>query len=171
MAARQTLESLSSSRRSVNRFAKRTIPRSLDYGLIAQDARRVRLPFDPRGQIVPSRLAFGLLAVAGVVLLIAIINLVGLLMARGIARRTEIAVRLTLGASRWRLTRRLLTEGLLLRLSGVGLVCWSGGASIVFFVNYTPTEFGQYSSVPLSLDVPIDWRVLGFTALFCTGAA
>ena len=145
-------------------------PTVRDFGLIAQDARRVRLPFDPRGEVVPSRLAFGLLAVAGAVLLIALINLIGLLMARGITRSTEIAVRLTLGASRWRLTRRSLTEGLLLAVAGGGLGLLVGRALIVFFVDYTPTEFGQYSSVPFSLDVPIDLRVLGFTALLCLGA-
>ncbi len=145
-------------------------PTVRDYGLVAQDARRVRLPFDPRGEVVPSRLAFGLLAVAGAVLLIALINLAGLLMARGIARRTEIAVRLTLGASRWRVTRRLLTEGVLLAVVGGGLGLLAGRALIVFFVNFTPTEFGQYSSVPFSLEVPVDWRVLGFTSLLCIGA-
>ena len=122
----------------------------MNYGLIAQDARRIRLPFDPRGDVVPSRLAFGLLAVAGAVLLIALINLAGLLMARGITRRTEIAVRLTLGASRWRVTRRLLTEGVLLAVVGGGLGLLIGRALIVFFVNYTPTEFGQYGSVPFT---------------------
>ena len=145
-------------------------PSVRNYGLIAQDARRIRLPFDPRGDVVPSRLAFGLLAVAGAVLLIALINLAGLLMARGITRRTEIAVRLTLGASRWRVTRRLLTEGVLLAVAGGGLGLLIGRALIIFFVNYTPTEFGQYGSVPFTLDVPLDWRVLGFTSLLCIGA-
>ena len=145
-------------------------PTVRDYGLVALEARRVRLPFDPRGEVIPSQLALGLLAVAGAVLLIALINLAGLLMARGITRRTEIAVRLTLGASRWRVTRRLLTEGVLLAVVGGGLGLLVGRALIVFFVNYTPTDFGQYTSVPFSLDVPIDWRVLTFTSLLCIGA-
>ena len=94
-----------------------------NYGLIAQDARRIRLPFDPRGDVVPSRLAFGLLAVAGAVLLIALINLTGLPMARGIMRWTEIAVRLTLGASRWRVTRRLRPRACCSPSSAAGSAC------------------------------------------------
>ena len=150
-----------------NNIRAANFPTATEWGFAVRDSRRVRLPFDPLGKIVPERLATGLIAVAGIVLVIAVTNLVGMLMARGMTRRTEMAVRLTLGASRWQITRRLLTEGWLLAIAGgvagLALAQWL----LVLFVDESPSGFGQYQTVPFALDVSIDTTVLGYTTLVC----
>ncbi|MEO7190861.1 MAG: ABC transporter permease [Vicinamibacterales bacterium] len=100
-----------------------------------------------------------MLAVVGLVLLVACANIANLLLARALTRRHELSVRLALGASRWRLARLLLAESLVVAATGAaaGLVFASWSSALLV------RQLGTWRET-ISLDMRLDWRVLGFTA-------
>ncbi|HXP62708.1 MAG TPA: ABC transporter permease [Dongiaceae bacterium] len=105
-----------------------------------------------------------LMGTSGAVLLIACLNLANMLSARGAARRREIAIRLSLGASRGRLVRQLLTEGLLLSLlGGAGGLWLASWATKALVASGAP----RFPLVTIVFDPRPDWRVLGVTLGFC----
>jgi predicted permease len=124
-------------------------------GLAASKASRV--PGVGRQFIAPF-LAI-LMGVAGLVLLVTCTNLAGMMLARGAARTREIAVRLALGASRRSLVAMLMTEALVLSVSGaiVALV-------VAWWMARAMTSALPALPVPVALAFPLDWRVLLFTS-------
>jgi putative ABC transport system permease protein len=105
-----------------------------------------------------SRYKMLLLVVAfGLVLLIACANVASLLLARGLERAKELAIRATLGAGRWRVLRQLLTECLLLAGLGGGLGLLLAAGSVVGVRPLIPVD------IPRSDAVTLDYRALLFT--------
>ena len=101
-----------------------------------------------------------LLVVVALVLLITCANVANLLLARAARRRKEVAIRLTLGATRTRLIRQLLTESILLAVVG-------GVAGLILNLWLVKLLTALKPAVPLPVNVEFhtDWRVLSFTLL------
>ncbi len=99
-----------------------------------------------------------LLGTTGLVLLIACVNLANLMLVRASGREREMAVRLTLGASRWRLIRQLLSEGFV--LAGAGAIL---GIALAEIFSRSLVNFLSTGSDPIQLDMSLEWRVLLFT--------
>lgn len=111
---------------------------------------------DLRGAVVS--FTWVMMVAVGLVLLVTCTNLAGLMLARATDRRKEIAIRLAMGANRFRLIRQLLTESVLLSVIGgaAGLVLAVWILRLLLALR-PPIDF------PLALDVGIDWRVLLFS--------
>jgi predicted permease len=107
-----------------------------------------------------------LMGLVSLVLLAACANVANLLLARGAARRREIALRLALGASRAHIVRQLIVESLLLAFLGATL-----GALFAQWSRGLLVGLRQFGGSPAALNLPLDGRVFGFTLAVTVGAA
>jgi predicted permease len=107
----------------------------------------------PQMDSLLSAIASLLLAIVGLVLAIACSNLATLLLVRAVARTKEVSIRLAIGATRWQVVRHLLTESVLLSIAG-GLA----GCTLAWWV----IRWVSTLDLPVSVDVGLDTRVLGF---------
>ena len=106
-----------------------------------------------------------LLAAVGVVLLIGCTNVAGLLLARAASRRSEIAVRTALGASRVRVVRQLLMEALMLALAGGAAGILASFLLLRLGLRWVPSD------IPRLYDVSVDARVMAFAVLLSAATA
>lgn len=117
-------------------------------------------PMDDGGLMIPATL---LLCMAAVVLLIAALNVANMMLARGTARRKEIAIRLALGGGRRSILQQLFLEGLLLAVLGgaAGLFCSYGGTTLLMH------SMSRLAPIDLVFPAGPDLRVLAATMGLC----
>jgi predicted permease len=104
-------------------------------------------------------------ALMGLVIVLACTNLANMLIARGAARRKELGIRLAVGASRFRLVRQMMSEGILLSLLG-----GFAGFAIAFGLSILNTRFTPPAAVPVESKMLLDWHAAVFAfalALIC----
>src|SRR5262245_45444126 len=127
----------------------------------------------PPGLILPEirnamiSISAALMGLVALVLLIACTNLANLLLARATERGKEIAIRLSIGAGRWRIVRQLLTESVMLAAAG-GLI----GVALARWIIDSIMVLKPPIDIPLTLEIHVDWRVLVFSMIISiiTGA-
>jgi len=119
--------------------------------------------FDPQNAI--GEVAWFFLGLAGMVLLLACVNVANLLLVRATVREREMVIRSALGAARSRLIRQMLTESILLAvcggLAGIGLGLW--GSHLLSSINLG-------TDLPLHFDFGFDWHVLAFSMVVAVAA-
>ncbi len=131
---------------------------------ISKNDKTRRVTLLPGGTVIPvprtmKPVLVGFYAVLiGLILTIACMNLANMLLARGAARRKELAIRLAVGASRFRLVRQMMSEGILLAFLG-----GAAGLALAAWISRLSSQMKLPMSVPVELDYALDWTALLFT--------
>lgn len=137
------------------------------HGMTEETAKETSVASFPYRQVVTSDQRKPLLVLFGAigfVLLIACVNVANLQMARAARRNKEIAIRSLMGARRSRILRQLLTENVLLALTGAALGLIFAEWALHFLIAVTPTD------LPRAAEISLDGWALGFTALVAVTA-
>jgi putative ABC transport system permease protein len=129
----------------------------------------VPLPVDTAGPVRPALLM--LMAAVGMVLLIACVNVGSLLLAQAGVRSKELAVRLALGATRWRVARQVLAESIILAVLGGAVGILLARLTVQLFSNLVPDRY-TVRRFMLQLDqIRMDISVFAFAAVTAIGSA
>jgi predicted permease len=133
---------------------------------------RINLPFDPSGRLPGRRIAAAVISVCGIVVAMAALNLAGVLMARAMARSSDIAIHAALGANRWRLVRYFVTEGILIALASCTLAVFIGNLVLGVLHNDAPTQFGGITAElhEVTLNARFDIRLYILSIFISVGA-
>ncbi len=160
----QTLQSVDADLNVIARRLEAEYPKSYEKGY------RYQMALTPvMGEMTAKArpLLWLLLATAGFVLFITCANVASLTMARMVRRQREIAIRFAMGASKARIVRQVLTEGVLLAICG--------GLAGLLFARLSMAVLVEFATrlTPRAAEITIDWRVLAFTFLLSvlTGVA
>jgi predicted permease len=158
-----SIESAAPALATVSRRLEQAFP-DVNAGWALEISTPLRLLFMPgAGRGIFATLAMLFMLMPAVVLLVSCLHLANLLLARGQGRRQEMAIRSSLGGTRGRLTRQMLSEGLLLAIAG-------GAAGLLLSTWATRTLIASLGPLlPVAVDLPelnLDWRVFVATAAF-----
>ena len=153
---------------AIGRLKPGVSPKAADAALAGFNPANMRIRTEPGAQGLDHlRRQYGahlklLAAAACLLLLVACANVANLLLARGVGRKKEFALRSAIGAGTWRIARQLLTESLLLALiaGGLGILLAMAGSRFLASV----VSFGGQ---PVRLSIGPDLRILGFTLALC----